>query len=329
MSRKDFEPTEAAVAAIKEELGAYEGHRLAARRQLRWLTPLMLAPAAIVALAGLLLLVSGEPPPLAKDRLQFTTWALLAVAILVSGGLWLAKLPSTRLQQSLRNRLLPTLFGFVGEIEYSHATRPFTFDYLPEAALPGHLSAGFGDVVRGRYDWMRFELFELHLIGGGKGEAKRIFDGVVVGFDIPGEFEGLLLVTPRIGVFSRFFRDVFKGKLPTLECGTSTLDAAFEIRSDNPDAARPLVSGPLGSALASVVKTWHGGPPRLALRSKVGFLLMPTRKDFFELPGVDTAASYERHIAPMVAQLTTVLETALLVRRAMAGKSAEDDGLLD
>ena len=328
MSREEFLPSEEAVAAIRADLAAYETHRLAALRNRRVLTPLSLVPAAFAAVAGFFLLVGNDKPPLADDRMEFAFWVFLAVVMLAGGGLWLAHRPSATLQQSLRDRLLPSLFGFVGEVEYSYATKPFTVDYLPPAALPGYARIEYGDVVRGRHKWMRFELFELHLRDAGKGGGNTVFDGVVVSFEIPTEFNGLMMATPRMGAFSTFFRDLFHGKLTELKSGNELLDAGYEFRSDNPAAAKPLIEGPVGTVLAGLGRDWRE-PPRLALSNKIGFLLLPTSKDFFELPGVETPASYEGHIEPMIAELSRLLDAALLVRRAMAGKEGrEEEGLL-
>lgn len=328
MSQQVFKPSEEAAAAIKAELATYEAHRQAIYRNRRMLMPISLVPAAIAAVAGLVTLIGTDEPPFTKDRMEFAFWVFLAVVLLVSGGFWLSTRPSARLQQSLRDRLLPALFGFVGEVEYSHATTPFTFEHLPKAALPGYARIEYGDVIRGRHKWMRFELFELHLKDAGKGGGNTVFDGVVVGFEIPAEFAGLLMATPRMGAFSTFFRDMFHGRLPELTSGNELVDAGYEFRSDNPAAAEPLVKGALGEVLAGLGREWRE-PPRLALSNRVGFLLLPTTKDFFELPGIDTPASYDRHIEPMIAELSRLLETALLVRRAMSGRDGpEEEGLL-
>src|SRR5690606_3114392 len=132
---------------------------------------------------GLMLLGTAETAPLgAKDRVQFAFWVILAVALLGGGGLWLVWQPARTLQQRLRDRLLPALFGFGGEVEYAHAKTPFTFSHIPKGVLPHHGRVEFGDVVRGMHQWMRFELFELELSSGGKNNT-TVFDGVVVTFE--------------------------------------------------------------------------------------------------------------------------------------------------
>lgn len=327
-----FQPGEEVVAAIKAELDACEAQRRSSHAMLRLLTPVALIPAACVAAYGVWTLFSGATLPFwADDSVQFAFRAFLLVAMLASGGLWLAHWPSKGLQQSLRDRLLPRLFGFVGDVEYSHGTTPFTFEYLPKAALPSHMTVKFGDVLRGRHDFMRFELFEMKLRDNGRRSNKRVFDGIALAFDLPVDFRGLLLATPRMGAFSTFMRDTFSAPLSTLESGDGLLDAAFEFRTDDPGVMRQLIAGPLAGAFQSVRDGWRDGPPRLAFAGQVGFLLMPSSKDFFELPPVGTPVVYERDIQPMLGDLGRLLDTAALVRRSATGndRPQAERGLLD
>lgn len=331
MTGIEHKPNDESIAAIKEQLVAYETQRAVEQRYLRLFMPVSLIPAVVIALLGIAMLLTAEDAPLgADDKFEFALWVCLAVVFLGSGGLWLAHQPARRLQQRLRDRMLPALFGFVGEVEYAHAKTPFSFSHIPKGVLPGHTRTEFGDVVRGRHKWMRFELFEVELKTGGKNN-RTVFDGVIVGFEIPARFPGLLLATPTVGEWSMFFRDLFGAALTTVVAGDTLIDAAFEFRTDNSLAAKPLVAGPLGRALATVRDTWREGPPRIALSETTGFLVMPTRKNFFELPGVSVPASYEQHVEPMVAELTMLLDTALLMRRAMAGHDGPDEepALLD
>lgn len=328
----EIEPNEAAIGEIRAALDNYETARDVAHRRLRILVPLALVPAGLLAIYGLWnLVLSSELPFGGDDRMGFAFNTLLVVVILAAGGIWLAHGPARRLQQSLRDRLLPSLFGFIGDVEYSHGSTPFTFDYLPKAALPSHTSREFGDVLRGRHDFMRFELFELRLLDRGRKSDKTVFDGVALAFDIPTAFDGVLLATPRVGAVAGLLRFLFAAPLSTIETGDELLDVAFEFRTDNPRDAHALVTGPLAKALAAARRDWGDGPPRLALAGQVGFLLMPGTKDFFELPPVETAIDYDLHVQPMLGDLSRLLATAAHVRRAMAGKEGEREapGLLN
>lgn len=330
MSLDKFRPDEGVAAEIRSRLDAYETQRQTVHRQQRWLIPLSLIPAGLVAILGLMpLLVGGETAMEAGDWMDFAWWLLLGVGMLAYAGVWVAKLPARRLQQSMRDRLLPRLFGFLGDVDYAHGAVPFSFDHLPKEALPDYGNREFGDVLRGRHQWMQFELCELELKTGGKNK-RTVFKGLVVSFDMPAAFPGLLLVTPRLGEVAGFFREMFGARLQVVTANDDLLDALYEFRSDHAGAAQPLVRGPLRAALGDLRRASRDGAPRLALTGKLGFLILPTSKDFFELPGVERAALYERDIEPMVADLVALLDTAGTVRQAMAGWDAppDRDGLL-
>jgi hypothetical protein len=113
-----------------------------------------------------------------------------------------------------------------------------------------------------------------------------------------------------------FFRGIFGGsKLEELRCGIEELDNAYDFRTDNVEAARPLVTGRLALALQWLGKTWPEQPSRIALRGSDGFLLIPLSKNFFELPDISTSLDYRLHVEPMIADMAALLATASLVRK--------------
>lgn len=75
----------------------------------------------------------------------------------------------------------------------------------------------------------------------------------------------------------------------------------------------------LAQALKWLLETWPENPPRVALRDRDGFLLIPLSKNFFELPGISQALDYKGHVEPMVADMAALLATAALVRKVGEG----------
>ncbi len=106
------------------------------------------------------------------------------------------------------------------------------------------------------------------------------------------------------------------GGLDEVQSGIASLDEAYEFRTDNAGAARPLVSGRLAKALQWLGETWPGEPARVAL---AGQRRIPaacrSTKNFFELPGISTPLDYKAHIEPIVADMVALLATASLVRK--------------
>jgi hypothetical protein len=105
--------------------------------------------------------------------------------------------------------------------------------------------------------------------------------------------------------------------------GVAALDENYEFRTDNPTAAQPLVKGRLAQALQWLGETWPDEPARVALRGEDGFLLLPAKKNFFELPPISVPLDYRKHIEPMIADMATLLATAALVRKVGASDDVE------
>ena len=102
----------------------------------------------------------------------------------------------------------------------------------------------------------------------------------------------------------------------------AALDENYDFRTDNVEAARPLVTGRLAQALQWLGETWPEQPARVALKGSDGFLLIPLSKNFFELPDISQPLDYRRHVAPMIADMAALLATAALVRKV----GAADEG---
>ncbi|TIT30929.1 MAG: DUF3137 domain-containing protein, partial [Mesorhizobium sp.] len=124
-----------------------------------------------------------------------------------------------------------------------------------------------------------------------------------------------LVATRRTNAVVGFFRGMFGSKLQDLSSGEPFLDAAYEFRTDNVEAARPLVTGRLAQALKWLGETWPDEPARVALNGSDGFLLLPQAKNFFELPAISVPLDYQTHVAPMISDMGAMLATAALVRK--------------
>ncbi|WP_353644976.1 hypothetical protein [Mesorhizobium sp. WSM2239] len=108
-----------------------------------------------------------------------------------------------------------------------------------------------------------------------------------------------------------------------MKSGVPALDENYEFRTNNIAVAQPLVTGRLAQALQWLGETWPDEPVRLALENRDGYLLIPEKKNFFELPPISEPPDYKRHIAPMIADMAALLATAALVRKVGASDDVE------
>jgi hypothetical protein len=310
----DFMPSETIIAGIRKNIEAYEAARASAVRQVRWRVPLFIGLVlAVVALIAWLFNKVADP----NEQWFSTPHVFLYVIGFVAAILlyFQAMKPATRLQQSFRDTLLPIIFGFIRDVRYQHGGSPNSFDRLPREAVGPFNRQAFDDVVSGRYEEFPFELYEAELRQGtGKGSS-RAFKGVIVAFEAVEPFPGILVATRRTNAVIGFFRGMFASKMQELSSGVPELDAAYEFRTDNVEAARPLVMGRLAQALEWLGETWPDDPARVALNGGDGFLLLPQTKNFFELPDISVPLDYTMHVAPMISDMGALLATAALVRK--------------
>jgi len=311
----DFMPDEAVIAGIRKNIEAYEAARASAVRQVRWRVPLFvgLVLVAVAVIAWLFNKVADPHEQWFSTPHVFLYVIGFAVSILVY---FRARKPATRLQQSFRETLMPIIFGFIGDMRYQHDLTPNSFDRLPRETVGGASMSRFDDIISGRYDGFAFELYEADLWDGASTKTKATtFKGVIVAFEAIEPFPGILVATRRTNAVMGFFRGMFASKMQDLSSGVPELDAAYEFRTDNVEAARPLVTGRLAQALKWLGETWPDDPARVALNGGDGFLLLPQPKNFFELPEISVPLDYTRHVAPMISDMGAMLATASLVRK--------------
>lgn len=323
MASADLMPDASVIAGIQSDLQSYEARRAATQRQIRWRVPLFIG---LVLLATLLLagLFNGFADP--YEQWVSTPHVFLYIAGIVAaavGYFWAMK-PASDLRQSFRDRLLPIVFSFIEGFSYRHGEKPASFDRLPAETIGSFDREHFDDTIAGRYDGFAFELYEARLEQRAGKTETSVFNGIVIAFETVTPFPGVLVATRRTNKVMGFFQGIFGSRMEELPSGVPALDDAYEFRTDNVEAARPLVTGRLAKALQWLGEAWPDEPARVALNGNEGFLLLPQDRNFFELPDIDEPLDYKLHVEPMIADLTSLLATASLVRKAGAGEGSAE-----
>lgn len=240
----------------------------------------------------------------------------IVIGVIVTGLVWYwLNAPARRFQQDLRDRILPVAFGLLGEARYAKGAEATTIvDNLKATDLITFSSGTVDDCVAGLDEGEPVELAEVTLTRGSGKSRSTVFRGLVFHFGRKEAFPGRLLVSPRPNAVARFFRDLFPGSLAILETGRGE-DATHDFRTDNPAAARAMAGGNLDRALEWLARAWPDGAPLMAFWRQDCFLMLPSKRDYFELPGIGEPLDYARHVEPMVWDLVRLLAIARLVRR--------------
>ncbi|MCV9960700.1 hypothetical protein OIU34_02210 [Pararhizobium sp. BT-229] len=302
-------PDAAALAKVKAAIDTYNAQRPGMlvglwQRQIN-----MLAPYAVIAgIIVLAILMKVEQPKI----LGFVVPALIGGGYLV----WReGTRPMREFRQTLRDRMLPLIFKFAGRLKYANGVAPRFMARLPNPGLVRFGMARHDDLVSGIYEGMDFTLSEVRLSTGGKSD-KTVFDGVILYFNPTYHFPGRLYAAKRLYGVSGFIDDLFGDmSLQRISCGRADLDESHEFRTDRPEEAGPLVTGPIVSMLDYLGDEWPEGTLRLALVGADAFLMVPTSRDFFELPEMERDIDYENDVLPMIRDLVMLLAMAKLVSR--------------
>ncbi len=323
MDAKGFMPDDDVIAGIKADLERYEAERSRAHRAVMWRVPVFLG-LCLLAVYGIAWFLNTFAD---LNELWISPWHvfLYGLACVTVFSLYRsARSPARKLQQSFRERVLPTVFGFIQDVDYKHDQTPISFERMPRGIVDGFNRQRFDDVISGRYEDFPFELYEATLSLGSGSSKSDLFRGVIVAFEAIEPFPGLLVATRKTGKVVGFFRGLFASKTEELRSGVPDLDENYEFSTDNAEAARPLVTGRLAQALQWLGEAWPEQPARVALSGNAGFLLIPLKKNFFELPDVSQPLDYESHVAPMIADMVSLLATAALVRKVGAADEGAD-----
>ena len=302
-------PREAALADLQAAVAAYNAARPKVSRDMD--LRLLLIFGGFLLAAGVILYAlwsNGHHEP--------AGWAL-GGSIVAGGFVWnFAVAPAKRFQQHLRDRMLPLVFGFVDTVRYAHGATPDFIAGMPGKDFVPRTRNEHADMIAGVHEGLAFTLSETVLSQGSGKSRETTFQGVIFHFEREQAFPGLLLAARKPNAVQRFMRDLFSGSsLALVTSGNPEVDASHEFRTDRPDAATPIVQGTLAKALDYLANVWPEGIVRIALSRNQCYLLVPSKKDFFELPPVGTPIDFDRHIRPMIRDLVTLLATAQLVRR--------------
>lgn len=322
MSATSFMPDESVVAGIRKDIELYEAERASAHKQVLWRVPVFIGVPLVVAI---LLAFFFNSLADRNEQWSSTPHVFLYFGTLVL-LLWLytvAMKPATSLQKSFREHLLPIVFGFVKDVRYANGVTPQSFDRLPRDLVGGFDRQSFDDVVAGTYEDFPFELYEAELrTRSGKSSVTR-FKGVIVAFQLASPFPGMLMATRKANQVVSFFRGLFGASVEEIECGVPEIDEVYEFRTDNVEAARPVITGRLPKALQWLAESWKEEQARVALKGEDGYLLLPISRNMFELPSVSVPLDYKVHIEPIVADMASLLATAALVRKVYGTETGE------
>jgi len=323
MDSDRYLPNAETVAAIEKDIANYNERRKLARAEVERRKPVLFGSLAL-GCAAVLVLILTNFSSMSGNAVKLVFFGLVGAAVLAGGALYrLAKQPGEDTRQQFRDHIIPVLFGFVDGLRYSHGYETTSFSRLP-APMKGNFNhKEFGDIIAGRLDGLRFEIIEATLKRKSKSADVTVFKGVVLNCRSTYPFKGTLVAVrrPQPGLFQAaddVFRSVgefFRREQFETVFSRSPLDRIYEFRTNSRDEAQGLLRGQLREVLEWVSRKWPRGSPRIALRNGEIFVMLPSDRDFFELPPIEIPVSYRAHLEPMVRDFAALLAIVREIQR--------------
>lgn len=328
MDVKPFLPNAGTVAAIEKDIETYNKRRSHAHAEVQRRIPMLMGSLAI-GCAAILVLLLANMPSMPPKGIGVVFGLFIGGAIFAGTAIYkFAKQPGEDTRQQFRDHIIPVLFGFVDGIRYSHGYETGTFTRLP-ALMKGNFNhKEFGDIISGRLNGKRFEISEMTLKRKSKNSDVTVFKGVVLNCGAGHPFKGTLVAIrrPQPGLFQamddafRSLGELFRGERFDTVFSRNRLDNSYEFRTDRRDDVQDLLRGRLSEVLEWINKNWPRGSPRLALRNGEIFVMLPSDKDFFELPAIEVPVIYRADLEPMVKEFAQLLAIVEEIQREPAAE---------
>jgi hypothetical protein len=303
-----YMPGEADVAEIKRHIDKYNRDRPGIYQScfnMAWLSMIGYAVVALVVVYAAFQM---------DERVRG-----FAIVLTGAAGFWLWRFvwkPLKDHQLSLRYRLFPQVFKFIDGIQYSAGMEPGFLEDLKRLNLVTFTATENDDLISGKHDGMDFALVETKLVVGKRKSQEVHFEGLIFHFKLEKEFPGLLVAARRSSWWQRTMKEMWRtGPIDDLLSGNRQLDETHDFRSNNHREARALIAGPITSVLTWLGNVWYGGEVSIALSHADGYLMLPSKQNFFALPDMQHDVHYESDVKPLVRELAMLLAVAHVVRK--------------
>jgi hypothetical protein len=333
MNADDYLPNAQTIAAIEKDVANYNERRRHAQGEIGRRVPMLLGSYALACAVAFYFIIANFGAMPEKVALLLLICGGIAASVGAVGVHRFANRVGVDTQQGFRNHVLPVIFGFVEGLRYSQGYEPGSFRRLPAALKGDYNHTEFGDIITGRLQGKWFEICELTLSRRSKSSNVVLFKGLALCCSVSDDFPGTIVAVRKPGPsmmqpFNDLMRSLaafFGGERFETVYSRTPLDRHYEFLSDRRVEARAMLAGGLGDVLGWVNERWRSGSPRLAVRHNELFLLLPSDKDFFELPPLDRPVDYRAHLEPMVRDFAALLAIVAEVQRQPAPDAASGD----
>jgi hypothetical protein len=235
----------------------------------------------------------------------------------IAGERWAAHALERRYRRQYKDTVLPQLASDLGELTYRETSSERVVELGADRMLPDYDRIDADDRISGRHAGLPIEIIEVRLKKRINKKTRVVFDGLLVGIELPRQLSGTTLIATDRGTWERFKTRWSGGEMEPVELEDQEFEQRYDVHSTNQIEARALLTPAFMERFVALASKSHFAlPGAIADRNRL-VVAMPKRfgmRDLFEPPAY-WQPSGGQALTTLQADIRTVLDFAEAIMR--------------
>lgn len=238
--------------------------------------------------------------------------AVILIVGAVLAGVWISR-PAIANRDAMRAVVIEPICRHLGDMAYSRKGKEDfeLFRFEDNDVVGNYNRAELEDLFSGHHRDTGFRVVEARLKRrrvAKRSSSRTVFKGLLFDIEVPQPFTcHVLLASDKGGLVNRvegFFRDKFGG-MEAVSFDHPAFEARFEVYSDDPAAARGLMTPALLDSLVALAEAAEGRTLKAAFADGRFLLALPNREDLFEIGKLHRALDHlKEDVETLLRQIT-------------------------
>jgi hypothetical protein len=242
---------------------------------------------------------------------------LLLLIGAIAGERWAAHALERRYRRRYKDTVLPQLAGDLGQLTYRETSAERVADIGADRMLPEYDRIDADDQIIGTHAGLPIEIIEVKLKRRVNKKTRVVFDGLLVGIELPRRLSGTTLIATDQGMWERFKAEWRGGEMASVQLEHHEFEQRYDVHSTDQVEARALLTPAFMERFVALAAKSHFALPGAIADGNRLVVAMPKRpgmRDLFEPPAY-WQPSGGRALTALQADIRTVLDFAETIMR--------------
>lgn len=235
----------------------------------------------------------------------------------IAGERWAAHALERRYRRRYKDTVLPQLASDLGELTYREASSGRVVELGADRMLPEYDRIDADDQITGRHAGLPVEIIEVKLKRRVNKKTRVVFDGLLVGIELPRRLTGTTLIATDRGSWERFKAQWRGGEMEPVQLEHQEFEQRYDVHSTDQVEARALLTPAFLERFVALASKSHFALPGAIADGNRLIVALPKRfgmRDLFEPPAY-WQPSGGRALTALQGDIRTVLDFAETIMR--------------